>query len=175
MIPPATVNRRPFPADPVKGSTWSQTRKRELALIHMAKAHLGLSREDYEFVIQQVTRSTKTSAADLTDGERHALLAHFKRKGFTVKPKAGAQRPLNDPQHRKLRAMWYALADVGAVARPADPLACDGAIEAWAVRQLCRPEHGPFSALRFATGEQLVVLTEEMKAWGARVGARIKR
>lgn len=153
--------------------TWSQTRKRELALIHIAKAHLGLSRDDYEYVIQQVIGTKKTSAADLTHGERATLLAHFKRAGFTVKPKAGAQRPLGSPQHRKLRAMWYAMAEVGAVARPTDALACDAAVEAWAVRQLCRPEHGAFSALRFASGAQLNLLIEELKAWGRRVGAKV--
>lgn len=158
-------------------SSWSKTRKRELGLIHIAKAHLGLSREDYEFVIRQVTKTTKTSSADLTDAERNTLLKHFKRMGFTIKPKAGTAQPLRDPQSRKLRAMWYALAEAGAVERPADPLACDKAIEAWAMRQInegrARRDLGALDALRFATSEQLNKLIEEMKAWGQRVKADI--
>lgn len=155
-------------------AAWTITRKRELGLIHMAKAHLGLSREDYEFVIQQVTATKKTSAAELTNGERNKLLEHFKRMGFTVKPAAEGKRPLSGPMHRKLRAMWYALADANAVERPANALACDAAVEAWARRQLAGAvELGRFDALRFATGAQLNKLIEEMKQWGHRVRASI--
>jgi len=154
-----------------------EPRKRELGLIHMAKAQLGLSREDYEFVIGQVTRTKKTSAADLTDAERNTLLQHFKRMGFQIRPKAGSPRPLNEPVNRKMRAMWYALAEVDAVKKPADPLACDKAIEAWAKRQInegnARRELGQLDALRFATGEQLHKLIEELKQWGRRVKAAI--
>lgn len=155
---------------------WEATRKRELGLIHIAKAHLGWSRDDYECMLKQLTG--KTSAADLTDGERHRVLQHCKRLGFQVKAQGAAKKPLGSPQHRKLRAMWYALADVGAVERPADPLACDAAVEAWAVRQLGAGrggELGVFSALRFATTEQLTQLIEELKSWGDRVEARIRR
>lgn len=148
-------------------------RKRELGLIHMAKAHLGLSQADYQFVIGQVTGTGKTSAADLTPAERDKLLQHFKAKGFKVKAKPAAERPLRDPQHKKLRAMWYALAAVDAVERPVDPLACDRAIETWAKRQLAASRLGRIDALRFASGEQLNKLIEDMKAWGARVGADI--
>jgi Protein of unknown function (DUF1018) len=167
-MPPENVSRKPFPKNPAPAGSWTATRNRELGLIHVAKAHLGLSREDYEFVIREVTKTNKTSAADLTDAERNTLLQHFKRMGFTVKPKAGAERPLPKPQHRKLRAMYYALADVGAVTRPDSPLACDKAIDTWAKRQL-----GSLNALRFATTEELTQLIEEMKGWAARVNAKI--
>jgi phage gp16-like protein len=157
-------------------ASWSATRKRELGLIHMAKAHLGLSREDYEFVIRHVTKTEKSSAADLTDAERNTLLQHFKRMGFTIKPKAGAARPLNGPMHRKLRAIWYSLAEAGAVTRPADPLACDAAVEAWAMRQInegsASQALGALDALRFASVDQLNKLIEEIKRWAARVGAK---
>lgn len=173
MNPPEVVSRMPFPKNPVRSSSWEATRKRELGLIHMAKAHLGLSREDYEFVIREVTKSGKCSAGDLTDAERNTLLQHFKRMGFTVKPKADAARPLAGPQHRKLRALYYTLADAGAVTRPENPLACDKAVETWSKRQLQDSQLGPLDALRFGTSEQLNKLIEEMKAWGRRVGARI--
>ncbi len=154
-------------------------RKRELALIHMAKATLWLNREDYEHVLRTVTG--KDSAADMNAAEREKLLQHFKAKGFKVKPTArskqarpGTSQPLDGPQERKLRAMWYALAEAGVVARPAGAVACDQAVEVWSKRQLNGTCLGPLDALRFASGEQLNKLIEEMKAWGLRVKANIE-
>ncbi|MBK1683405.1 regulatory protein GemA [Rhodoferax fermentans] len=150
-------------------------RKRELALIHLAKATLGLSRADYEHVLRTVTG--ETSAADLDAAGRDKLLKHFKAKGFQVKPTLKSKQTrtaAEQPQVRKLRAMWYALAEVGAVAQPTSPGACDLLLEAWAKRQLNGTRLGPLDALRFASGEQLNKLIEEMKAWGLRVGAKIK-
>lgn len=149
-------------------------RKRELALIHLARATLGLTRADYEHVLQAVTG--KTSAADLDAAGREKLLKHFKAKGFVVKAKAGAARAafIRAPQVKKLQAMFYALADVGAVERPASIDACSRAIEAWAKEQLAGTPLGPLDALRFATGAQLNKLIESMKGWMERVGADIQ-
>jgi phage gp16-like protein len=147
-----------------------EQRKRELGLIHMAKAHLQLSQADYEHVLREVTG--KTSAADLDAAGRDKLLRHFKAKGFKVRTKAGGMS-WGDPQRRKLRAMWYMLAEAGAVDRPANGTACDAAIEAWAKRQINGTPLGPLDALRFANGEQLGKLIEEMKRWGQRVKADI--
>lgn len=172
MSPPENVNTKPFPKNSSRSSSWDKTRARELKLIHIAKAHFNLTRDDYEFVIQKATGTKKTSAADLTHLERNALLKHFKALGFVVRA-PGAEQPLNDPQSRKLRAMWYALSEAGAVERPETAVACDNAVEAWGKRQLGNGQLGSFDALRFASGEQLAKLVEEMKRWGRRVGADI--
>lgn len=150
-------------------------RKRELGLIHMAKAQLGLTREDYEHVLREVTG--KTSAADLDAAGRDKLLKRFKERGFVVKAKAGSARAafIREPQVKKLLAMWYALAEAGAVTRPASAEACSRAVEAWCKEQLAKHRLGPLDALRFATGEQLNVLIESMKKWGDRVDAFIER
>lgn len=149
------------------------TRKRELGLIHMAKAQLGLTREDYEHVLREVTG--KASSADLNAAEREKLLARFKQGGFAVKAKAGAAhaRSIREPQVTKLMAMWYALADAKAVARPFNSDACVRSVEAWCKEQLDGHELGPLGALRFATGAQMQVLVESMKQWGYRVKADI--
>ena len=155
-------------------STTDPTRKRELALIHLAKATLGLSRDDYEHVLRAVTG--QTSAADLDAAGRDKLLWHLKAQGFVVKAKAGAARArsIRAPQIGKLQAMFYALADAGAVVRPASSEACSRAVEAWAKEQLAGTPLGPLDALRFATGAQLGKLIESMKAWGDRVSADIR-
>jgi len=152
-------------------------RKRELALIHIGKAHLGYSREDYEYLLRELTG--KTSAAAMDAAQRDVVLKRFKLLGFTVKAKPASGMPLRDPQHRKLRAMWYALADVKAVARPAHAIACDQAIEVWAKRQINDGQHrlelGQLDALRFATAQQLRKLIEDLKSWAERVDAPPER
>lgn len=174
MSPPETVSTKPFPKVAIPAAVHDASRKRELALIHMAKAHLGLTRADYEYLIRTVTQTNKTSAADLTYIERHKLLQHFKKLGFEVKPKAGSNLPIKDPQVRKLRAMWYALAEAGEIERPDSPIACDAAVEAWAQRQInaggAWRTLGQLHALRFASGAQLTKLIEDMKSWSHRVG-----
>ncbi|WP_431511649.1 regulatory protein GemA [Variovorax sp. DAIF25] len=142
-----------------------------MAKKHFADRH-GMTREDYEHAIQTATRTTKTSAADLTHAERNMLLTHFKAMGFEVIPRGGAKR-LDAPQHKKLRALWYALADVGAVERPETAASCDSAVEAWAKRQ-SHGKVGPIERLRFADSGQLHKLIEELKAWGKRVGAQVE-
>ena len=74
-------------------------------------------------------------------------------------------------------ALWWALADVGAVTRPATHQACDDAIDAWAVRQLSTATPS-LDAVRFATTEQMQTLIESLKKWLARVkrqGAAVLR
>jgi hypothetical protein len=151
-------------------------RKRELGLIHMAKAHFkktaGMTDDDYRAVVLQVT--SKTSSADLDAAGRDKLLRHFKDKGFVViRTKAAVRNDfIREPQVKKLLAMWYALADVNAVAKPESHMACSRAVEAWAKQQLAGTVLGPLDALRFATGAQLDKLIESMKQWGQRVNAR---
>lgn len=154
-------------------------RKRELGLIHLAKAHFktthGMTDDDYRAVLQQVTG--KTSAADLDAAGREKLLKHFKAKGFVVKPKAGASRmpPKLDGQVTKLLAMWWSLAEAKAVTRPVGSQACLLAVEAWGKEQLAQHAVGPLGSLRFANAAQLAILIESMKKWGDRVGAFIRR
>jgi phage gp16-like protein len=115
----------------------------------------------------------KTSSTQLNATERKAVLAHMKASGFVVKPKAKAAQAEEGwqraPQMRKLRAMWYVLADAGHVERPADTDACNASVQAWAVRQLSGSKH-PLETLRFATGLQMSELVEGLKAWCDRVG-----
>lgn len=158
------------------------TRKREIVLIQLAKSFFakrdGLTDEDYRAGLMMVTG--KASSAALNANERDKLLKHYKAKGFVVKPKTdkpgkAATRSsfIREPQVKKLLAMWYALANVGAVTKPATHGACSDAVQAWAKDQLATHRLGPMDALRFATGEQLNHLVEAMKLWGQRVNAKV--
>ena len=161
--------------------TTDLTRKREIVLIQLAKTFFakrdGLTDADYRAGLMMVTG--KASSAALNADERDKLLKHYKAKGFVVKPKTDKPARtsnsafIREPQVKKLLAMWYALADAGAVAKPATHAACSDAVQVWAKAQLATHRLGPMDALRFATGEQLNHLVEAMKLWGQRVGAQV--
>lgn len=139
----------------------------EIRLIHIGKTALGLDDDTYRAMLAGQCGG-KTSSKQLTPRERQKVLSHMKACGFVVQSRGGRATGAwhREPQMSKLRAIWYSLADVGAVARPADAQACDDAIEAWDKRQLPR-----LDALRFASGWQMSQLIEDAKAWQARVDA----
>lgn len=145
----------------------------DIKLIHIGKSALGLDDDTYRAMLAALCNG-KTSSTKLTATERQVVLQHMKRRGFTVKTKAGKPTSSDraDPMVRKLMAMWYALAEAGAVAQPSNSEACYAAVDAWAQRQLSA-RAVPLQALRFASGDDLAKLIEEMKAWGRRVRADI--
>ena len=146
----------------------------EIKLIHIARGELKLADDTYRALLAQYGNGA-TSSKSLSASQRRHLLQHFKACGFKLRPKAGktGSEWRREPQMRKLRAMWYRLAEAAAVDQPADSAACDDAIEAWAKRQL-QNETPALDALRFASGAQMDKLIEAMKAWGKRVGAEIE-
>lgn len=145
-----------FAADPARA---------EIQLIQIGRRELRLEDDTYRTMLANLC-SGKTSSTALTAAERKRVLDHLKAKGFVVRPRAPAAVDAwqREPQMRKLRAMWYVLADAGAVARPANTPACNDAVEVWAKRQLSQHKP-PLAALRFATGPQMNKLVEELKAW----------
>jgi hypothetical protein len=59
----------------------------QIQLIHIAKAQLGLSREEYEAAIAGQTTGTKFSSIALTYAEADGLINYFKTLGFKIQPK----------------------------------------------------------------------------------------
>ena len=154
---------------------------KSIAAIHVLKNLLQLSEDDYRALLMQLVGQHSCKA--MTPVQLAVVRTHLdklaRRMGVQTdapkgKARPGAAQPLDGAQHRKLRALWYALADAGVVARPAGAVACDRLVEVWAKRQLTGTRLGPLDALRFASGEQLNKLIEEMKAWGLRVKANIE-
>ena len=146
----------------------------ECKLIHIGAKALGMDEDTRRLMISNLTGG-KTSTKQLTQYERQQVLNHLKAKGFKVKPKAPAESGWRrEPQMRKLRAMWYVLADAGEVDQPADSDACDAAIQLWAKRQFKGDPYSTFTTLRFAKGDQMSELIEAMKAWGRRAKAEIE-
>lgn len=153
------------------------TAAQEIKLIQIGRRALQLDEPTYRAMLANLTGG-KTSSKALSEAERKAVLTHMKARGFVVQPRADSPAAAEQgwqraPQMRKLRAMWYLLADGGHTARPADMAACNVAIEVWAKRQLIN-HSAPLAALRFATGPQMDKLVEALKAWCARLGLPLR-
>jgi len=89
--------------------------KRQIALLHVAKAKLGLSDEGYRDCLRNV--AGVNTSKDLTPARFELMLHHFKSLGFNQTPHTG--RPLGDrpgmatpTQVDYIRTMWRQYAGV---------------------------------------------------------------
>lgn len=148
-------------------------RQNHLAAIHMAQKSLGLSKEDATALKLAVTGVA--SAGDMSATQRSHYLAHLSglqaQAAGTPKPVyTGARRALyrslddaNDARWSKARALWAALARVGAVRHDTD-----AALTAYALRQT------HVQAWRFLNGHQINTVIESLKRWCVRAKAEIE-
>lgn len=60
---------------------------KQVQLIHIARAQLGLTEENYRAIIAGRTQGKKDSSADLTYNEADAVINYMIRQGFRIKPK----------------------------------------------------------------------------------------
>lgn len=98
----------------VKPSSGKDPRARDLGAIHAMRKELALSEECYRARVSQVSGGRTDSAATLNGRERATLIEQFKSLGAGRKAGRPA-RPALTAQQRKVRAMWLALAETGAV------------------------------------------------------------
>lgn len=132
-------------------------RNYELSAIHIAKAGLGLSDDEYRDVMQATVGAR--SAADLDDAQRRRFLAHLDarlraggigRKGDPITK----GRPKWSPRQRRLWSLWQQLADANLVAdRRREALA------AWVRRQTS------VDRMEWLTDPQLDTVIEAAKLW----------
>jgi phage gp16-like protein len=176
----ATVARPKVQAQPPsresRGARFAAAeRALEIKLIQIGRRQLQLDDDTYRALLRRLCAG-KESSKELTAYERKKVLAHYRASGFVVKPKPGSARAAEDgwaraPQMRKLRAMWYVLAEAGHVETPATTQDCNAAIEAWAKARLNAASPQPaLGALRFASSEQMNELVEQLKRWLGRLG-----
>ncbi|HLW69823.1 MAG TPA: regulatory protein GemA [Candidatus Binataceae bacterium] len=97
-------------------------RRAELGKIHVGKKRLGLDDTTYRGIIARVCDG-KTSAAELDERERRALLDEFKRLGF--REGASYTKSLDEfddrePQAKLIRCLWADLAALGALRDPSE-------------------------------------------------------
>jgi len=92
-------------------------RRAELGKIHIGKTRLKLDDATYRGIIARICGG-KTSAGDLDERERHALLDELKRLGF--REGGSYTRSLDqfddrEPQAKLIRCLWADLAALGAL------------------------------------------------------------
>ena len=122
-----------------------------LAAMHVAKKQLGLDDDTYRAVCVRVTR--KSSARDMTERERQAVVAEFRKQGFNPDKKG-----LQGPFAGKLQALWIAAWNLGLIRDRRD-----GAMLTFIKRQT-KIEHTRF----LLDAEDAAKAIEALKAWMAR-------
>ncbi|HYE35478.1 regulatory protein GemA [Methylocaldum sp.] len=134
-------------------------RARLIRLIHIGKGQLRLEDEVYREMLRSTTGLTSTT--EMRVHQLEDVLARMKSLGFKVRvPKAkGEQRRLaHAPQDRKIRALWLALHEAGAVRDPSE-----AALNAWVKRET------GIEALQWADEKQAAKLIDKLKQWAKRL------
>ena len=138
-----------------------------IGAIHVLKAKLRLSDDDYRALLKGLT--LKTSSKDMSPAEQQKVRDHMQalaERAGVVQPTRRRPMPAArfakskadaTPKERKVWALWHQLGRDGVV-RDTSPQA----LNKWVERQV------GVSALVFANGAQLDTLIEALKAWQQR-------
>lgn len=139
------------------------------AAIHVLKAKLQLSDDDYRALLKTLT--LKASSAEMSEAERRQVREHMQRlaeRAGLAKPAGrrgggnfAARKAQASPRERKVWALWNQLGRDGVVHNTSAQ-----ALDAWVERTV------HVSALGFATSAQLDTLIEALKAWQIRGAAQ---
>ena len=141
-----------------------------IGAIHVLKAKLRLSDDDYRALLQGLT--LKTSSKDMSPAEQQKVRDHMQglaERAGVVQPTRRRPMPAArfakskadaTPKERKVWALWHQLGRDGVV-RDTSPQA----LNKWVERQV------GVSAMVFANGAQLDTLIEALKAWQQRGAA----
>ncbi|MCO1337086.1 regulatory protein GemA, partial [Microbulbifer sp. OS29] len=126
-------------------------RQRELAMIHIARAELCMDDDTYRQLLYQVGKVDSAAKLDVTG--RSKLLHRFRELGW--KPKRAKQKvTAQQPQDRKIRALWLELANRGIVRDSSER-----ALSSYVKRQT------GVERLDWLNGQQATKVIEALKAW----------
>lgn len=140
-------------------------RLRLIRLLHVAKRDLLLQDDVYRQVLLTASSGRASSSSDMTLPELELALSRFKRDGFKVRTKGNSRpdkptpprRQADDPEARKIRALWLMLHNLGAVKNPSE-----AALAAY-VKRLTKVDD-----LHWVNGLQAETLIETLKKWALR-------
>lgn len=137
-----------------KYPTTFSIKRKEIQLIHIAKQQLGMDDETYRAMLWSVARVKSSTELDFAG--RKKVLDHMQACGF----KRTRQQPralADDPQSKKMRALWLELHAAGKVRNPSE-----SALAAFVKRQTGR------DALQWLAAREASAVIEELKKWLAR-------
>lgn len=148
-------------------------RNAHYTLLAVGKAELKWDDEFYYGIwlpMQGATlKNGKYSASTLSDAQLKAAVEELKRAGFKVKPKNGntgnaepSRALADDPQSKKLRALWLELHHAGGVRS-----ASEAALARWVAGQV-KSSDG-VEALQWLDSAQASRLIEQLKRWLNRI------
>lgn len=141
-------------------------RLRLIRLVHVAKRDLKMPDDDYREVLRTASGGRVDSSAEMTIPELDKAMSHFKlRCGFKVRTKGNSRpatptpsrRQADDPEARKIRALWLMLHELGAVKNSSE-----AALAAY-VKRLTKVDD-----LHWINGKQAERLIETLKKWALR-------
>lgn len=153
-------------------STSSDSRRSELAMIHIAKKELGMDRETYEMAL--FTAAAVTSSSDLDSHGRAKVIEYFKSLGWKPKPNRPQKRRdavrhgrASPEQLSLIRHIWTCLAAQGVIRS-----GTEAALRVWIHRQTARMTgHGAgYAAPEFLPQDVAIRVIEMLKKWAARAG-----
>lgn len=139
---------------PNKYPTRYADKKRDIQIIHIAKQQLNMDDAAYRDILFTLTR--KRSSTELDFAERKKVLDHLEACGFK-RTKPQPRKLADDPQSKKIRALWLELHTAGKVRNPSE-----SALAAFVKRQTGR------DALQWLNSKEASAVIEELKKWLAR-------
>ena len=128
-------------------------RARDIKLIHVAKAKLGMDDETYRAMLWSIARVNSSTELDFAG--RQQVLEHLRKCGGLM-PSRGVTA--SDPTSRKIRAQWLRLRDLGELRD-----ASEGALASYVERVV------GVKALQWLNSDQAASVIESLKAWEKRV------
>jgi phage gp16-like protein len=143
-----------FSAENMKSAHVSDSRKRELAQIHIAKHQLGWDDDTYRDMLWTVAQVK--SASELDEAGRKNVIDYLKSHGWKSKPAPKAKQPrlADNPQSKMIRALWFLLYKKGRVRDPSEK-----ALMAWVKRMT------GIDAAQWLSPSQASRVIESLKKW----------
>ena len=161
-------------------NTIPDTRRSDLAKIHIAKKDLALDDETYRHVIREVGKVESGSSADLTPIGRARVLQHFRSKGWKARRSCAQHTQkrttsdgdvlANSGQIWKIRSLWIQMADAGAIKDRTEQ-----GLRRW-VRSTTRryhPQRAGYSAPEFLPARAAQHVIEQLKGWAKRCNIKL--
>lgn len=140
-----------MPKRPNKYPTRYAEQKREIQIIHIAKQQLAMDEDTYRAMLWSVARVKSSTELDFAG--RKKVLDHMEACGFK-RTKPQPRKLADDPQSKKIRALWLELHVAGKVRNPSE-----SALAAFVKRQTGR------DALQWLNAREASALIEELKKW----------